>query len=123
MEQTQREFLAQERLAFMERQPRREQRDLDARRQIQTLTDRLLESENASLEAQRRADDLEEHRSQASDRKPRDLETFPDIERLRTELQNSEKQRLESEFADRWQQLEAEAVAERARWAEEMKND
>ncbi|KAL3662799.1 hypothetical protein V7S43_012201 [Phytophthora oleae] len=123
MEQTQSEFLAQERLASMERERRREQRDLDARRQIQTFTDRLLVSENARLEAQRRADDLEERRSQTSDRKSRDLEPFSEIERLRNELQNSEKQRLESEFADRWQQREAEAEAERVRWAGEMKND
>ncbi|KAL3656158.1 hypothetical protein V7S43_015874 [Phytophthora oleae] len=84
----------------MEREHRREHRDLEARREILTLTDRLLEFENAKLEAHRRADDLEERRSL-----------------------NAKNQRLESEFADRWRQREAEAAAERARMADEMKHD
>ncbi|KAG1698269.1 hypothetical protein DVH05_015258 [Phytophthora capsici] len=84
MEQAQMEFLAQERLASMERERHREQRHLEARRQIQTLTDRLLESEKARLDAQRRAEDLEERRSRVS-------EPSSDVERLRTALQTSEK--------------------------------
>ncbi|POM79456.1 Hypothetical protein PHPALM_2872, partial [Phytophthora palmivora] len=94
MEQAQLEFLARERLESMERDRRREQRDLEARREFQTLTDRLLESENARLEAERRADDAEERRSLVSEK-----------------------------FADRWRQREAEAEAQHARATDEMKRD
>ncbi|KAL3668594.1 hypothetical protein V7S43_006676 [Phytophthora oleae] len=88
MEQAQMEFLARERLESMERERRREQRDLDARPEIQNLTDRLLESENARLEAQRRADDLEERRSQVSDRKLRDRDAISELEALKTNVWN-----------------------------------
>ncbi|KAL3658270.1 hypothetical protein V7S43_016659 [Phytophthora oleae] len=44
-----------------------------------------------------------------------------ELETLKTKFQNSENQRLEPEFADRWQQREAEA--ERARMEDEMKRD
>ncbi|POM80356.1 Hypothetical protein PHPALM_1816 [Phytophthora palmivora] len=61
MEQEQREFLARERLDALERERLREQRDLDARRQIQELTDRLVHAEIARREAERRAQDVEVH--------------------------------------------------------------
>ncbi|KAK1932281.1 hypothetical protein P3T76_012275 [Phytophthora citrophthora] len=122
MEQAQMEFLARERLESMERDRRREQRDLEARREIQTLTDRLLKSENARLEAERRADDAEERRSLVSERKLRNRDAISELETLKSR-QNSEIQRLESEFADRWRQREAEAEAERARVTDEMKRD
>ncbi|KAL3656211.1 hypothetical protein V7S43_018963 [Phytophthora oleae] len=86
MGQAQMEFLARECLESMERQHRREQRDLDARREIQNLINRLLESENAKLKAQRRADDLEERRSQVSDRKLRDRDAISELEALKTEF-------------------------------------
>ncbi|KAK1943672.1 hypothetical protein P3T76_005068 [Phytophthora citrophthora] len=122
MEQAQMEFWARERLESMERDRRREQRDLEARREIQTLTDRLLKSENARLEAERRADDAEERRSLVSERKLRNRDAISELETLKSR-QNSEIQRLESEFADRWRQREAEAEAERARANDEMKRD
>ncbi|POM61393.1 hypothetical protein PHPALM_29596 [Phytophthora palmivora] len=101
MEQAQMEFLARERLESMERDRRREQRDVEARREIQTLTDRLLESENTRLEAERRADDAEERRSLVSESKPRSR-SVAELETLKSDLWRSESQRLESEFADRW---------------------
>ncbi|POM79742.1 Hypothetical protein PHPALM_2517 [Phytophthora palmivora] len=125
MEQAQMEFLARERLESMERDRRREQRDLEARREIQTLTDRLLESENARLEAERRADDAEERRSLVSESKPRSR-SVAELEELKSDksdLWKAESQRLESEFADRWRQREAEAEAQRARATDEMKRD
>ncbi|POM80324.1 Hypothetical protein PHPALM_1855 [Phytophthora palmivora] len=122
MEQAQMEFLTRERLESMERDRRREQRGLEARREIQTLTDRLLESENARLEAERRADDAEERRSLVSESKPRSR-SVAELETLKSDLWRSESQRLESEFADRWRQREAKAEAQRACATDEMKRD
>ncbi|POM59422.1 LOW QUALITY PROTEIN: hypothetical protein PHPALM_31853 [Phytophthora palmivora] len=102
MEQAQMEFLARERLDSMERDRRREQRE------IQMLTDRLVESENARLEAERRADDAEERRSLVSESKLRSR-SVAELETLKSDLWKAESQRLESEFADRWRQREAEA--------------
>ncbi|POM80181.1 Hypothetical protein PHPALM_2015 [Phytophthora palmivora] len=122
MEQAQMGFLARERLESMERDRRREQRDLEARREIQTLTDRLLKSENARLEAERRTDDAEERRSLVSESKPR-TRSVAELETLKSDLWKAESQRLESEFADRWRQREAEAEAQRARATDEMKRE
>ncbi|POM68696.1 Hypothetical protein PHPALM_15111 [Phytophthora palmivora] len=122
MEQAQMEFLARERLESMERDRRRVQRDLEARREIQTLTDRLLESENARLEAERRADDAEQRRSLVSESRLRSR-SVAELETLKLDLWKSESQRLESEFADRWRHREAEAKAQRARGTDEMKRD
>ncbi|POM68627.1 Hypothetical protein PHPALM_15194 [Phytophthora palmivora] len=65
MEQEQREFLARERLEALERERLREQRDLDARRQIQELTNRLVHAEIARRDAERRAQDVEAHQAQS----------------------------------------------------------
>jgi len=66
MEQAQQEFLARERLDAMERERRREQRDLESRRHVQELTDQLVRAETARLEAERRAQDLDRQRVQES---------------------------------------------------------
>ncbi|POM70431.1 LOW QUALITY PROTEIN: Hypothetical protein PHPALM_13133 [Phytophthora palmivora] len=118
MEQAQMGFLARERLESMERDRRREQsgsktRDPDAHRPL---------SENARLEAERRADDAEERRSLVSESKPRSR-SVAELEELKSDLWRSESQRLESEFADRWRQREAKAEGQRARATDEMKRD
>ncbi|KAL3656360.1 hypothetical protein V7S43_018804 [Phytophthora oleae] len=83
MEQAQLEFLARASLESMERERRRQQRDLEARREIPTLTDRLLEFENVWLEAQRRADDFEERTSLVSDSKRRYRDLTSELETLK----------------------------------------
>ncbi|POM57533.1 LOW QUALITY PROTEIN: Hypothetical protein PHPALM_37940 [Phytophthora palmivora] len=59
MEQEQREFLTRERLDALERERLREQRDLDARRQIQELTDHLVQK----LPGEMRNGDVEERQT------------------------------------------------------------
>ncbi|KAG6619906.1 uncharacterized protein IUM83_05753 [Phytophthora cinnamomi] len=108
MEQEQREFLARERLDALERERLREQRDLEARHQIQELTDRLVQAEIARGEAERRAQGLEVRQAQ-------------DATRTQGSAWNSaEAARLDDTYAERLQKREAEADAERARRASEI---
>ncbi|EGZ18814.1 hypothetical protein PHYSODRAFT_332551 [Phytophthora sojae] len=108
MEQEQREFLARERLDALERERLREQRDLDARRQIQELTDRLVHAEIARGEAERRAQDVEARQTQCSTETQGMTQSITEAVRL-------ERERLDAAYAERWQQHEAEADSERAR--------
>ncbi|EGZ17740.1 hypothetical protein PHYSODRAFT_331670 [Phytophthora sojae] len=112
MEQEQREFLARERLDALERERLREQRDLDARRQIQELTDRLVHAEIARGGAERRAQDVEARQTQSSTETQRMTQSI-------TEAVRFERERLDAAYAERWQQHEAEADSERARWVSE----
>ncbi|POM73205.1 Hypothetical protein PHPALM_9968 [Phytophthora palmivora] len=113
MEQEQREFLARERLDALELERLREQRDLDARRQIQELTDRLVHAEIARREAERRAQDVEVHQAQ------RPTETQGPTQNV-MEAVRLEREHLDATYVERWQKREAEADAERARWASEV---
>ncbi|POM65073.1 Hypothetical protein PHPALM_19286 [Phytophthora palmivora] len=108
MEQEQREFLAREHLDALERERLREQRDLDARRQIQELTDRLVHAEIARREAERRAQDVEVHQAQSPTETEGATQNVMEAVRL-------ERERLDATYAERWQQREVEADAERAR--------
>ncbi|EGZ27927.1 hypothetical protein PHYSODRAFT_321638 [Phytophthora sojae] len=112
MEQEQREFLARERLDALERERLREQRDLDARRQIQELTDRLVHAEVARGEAERRAQDVEACETQSSNETQGMTQSITEAVRL-------ERERLDAAYAERWQQREVEADSERARWVSE----
>ncbi|POM79359.1 LOW QUALITY PROTEIN: Hypothetical protein PHPALM_2995, partial [Phytophthora palmivora] len=112
MEQEQREFLARERLDAMERERLREQRDLDARRQIQELTDRLVHAEVARRDAERRMKVAEAHKTHGPTETQGSTQSVMEAVRL-------ERERLDARYAERWQQREAEADAERARWASE----
>ncbi|KAG3137676.1 hypothetical protein PI126_g17277 [Phytophthora idaei] len=58
MEQEQHEYRAQERLTALELECMRDQRDQEALRRIQELTDRLIHAETGRLEAMRRAQEL-----------------------------------------------------------------
>ncbi|POM72630.1 Hypothetical protein PHPALM_10618 [Phytophthora palmivora] len=113
MEQEQREFLARERLDALERERLREQRDLDARRQIQELTDRLVHAEIARRDAERRMKDAEAHKTHGPTETQGVTQSAMEAVRL-------ERERLDATYAERWQQREAEADAERARWASEV---
>ncbi|EGZ22997.1 hypothetical protein PHYSODRAFT_253703 [Phytophthora sojae] len=112
MEQEQREFLARERLDALERERLKEQRDLDARRQIQELTDHLVHAEIARGEAERRAKDVESRQTQSSTETQGMTQSITEAVRL-------ERERLDAAYAERWQQHEAEADSERARWVSE----
>ncbi|POM71980.1 Hypothetical protein PHPALM_11382 [Phytophthora palmivora] len=111
MEQEQREFLARERLDALERERFREQRDLDARRHIQELTDRLVHAEVVRRDAGRRMQDVEARQTQG----PTETQG---VTQSVTEAVRLERERLDA--TERWQQREAEADAERARWASEV---
>ncbi|POM79856.1 LOW QUALITY PROTEIN: Hypothetical protein PHPALM_2377, partial [Phytophthora palmivora] len=113
MEQEQREFLARERLDALERERLREQRDLDARRQIQELTDRLVHAEVARRDAERRMKDAEAYKTHGPTETQGATQSVMEAVRL-------ERERLNASYAERWQQREAEADAERARWASEV---
>ncbi|EGZ10492.1 hypothetical protein PHYSODRAFT_337304 [Phytophthora sojae] len=112
MEQEQREFLAGERLDALERERLREQRDLDARRQIQELTDRLIHAEIARGEAERHAQDVEARQTQSSTETQGMTQSITEAVRL-------EREHLDAAYTERWQQREAEADSERARWVSE----
>ncbi|EGZ21103.1 hypothetical protein PHYSODRAFT_250393 [Phytophthora sojae] len=109
MEQEQREFLARERLDALERERLRKQRDLDARRQIQELTDRLVHAEIGRGEAEWRAQDVEARQTQSSTETQGMTQSITEAVRL-------ERERLDAPYAERRQQREAEADSERARW-------
>ncbi|POM70779.1 Hypothetical protein PHPALM_12734, partial [Phytophthora palmivora] len=113
MEQEQREFLARERLDALERERLREQRDLDARRQIQELTDRLVHAEITRRDAERRMQDVEARQTQNLTETQGATQSVMEAVRL-------ERERLDANYPERWQQREAEADAERARWASEV---
>ncbi|POM65397.1 Hypothetical protein PHPALM_18893 [Phytophthora palmivora] len=113
MEQEQREFLARERLDALERERLREQRDLDARRQIQELTDRLVHAEIARRDAERRMQNVEAYKTQSPTETQGVTQSVMEAVRL-------ERERLDANYAERWQQREAEADEERARWASEV---
>uniref|UniRef100_H3HAJ9 Retrotransposon gag domain-containing protein n=1 Tax=Phytophthora ramorum TaxID=164328 RepID=H3HAJ9_PHYRM len=108
MENEQKEFLARERLEAMERERRRDQRDLDARRHVQELTDRLVRAETARLEAERRAQDLEARQTQDERRAQESAQDAARADVL-------EQERLGAAYAER---MQAEIDAERARWDE-----
>ncbi|EGZ05801.1 hypothetical protein PHYSODRAFT_253056 [Phytophthora sojae] len=112
MEQEQREFPARERLDALEGELLWEQRDLDARRQIQELTDRLVHAEIAWGEAKRRAQDVEARQTQSSNETQGMTQSITEAVRL-------ERERLDAAYAERWQQREVEADSERARWVSE----
>ncbi|POM75228.1 Hypothetical protein PHPALM_7696 [Phytophthora palmivora] len=113
MEQEQREFLARERLDALERERLREQRDLDARRQIQELTDRLVHAEVARRDAERRMKDAEACKIHGPTEAQGVTQSVMEAVRL-------ERERLNADYTERWQQREVEADAERARWASEV---
>ncbi|POM57531.1 Hypothetical protein PHPALM_37939, partial [Phytophthora palmivora] len=108
MEQEQREFLTRERLDALERERLREQRDLDARRQIQELTDHLVQK----LPGEMRNGVCRMWKSAR-------LRILPKLRSV-MEAVRLERERLDAYYAERWQQREAEADAERARWASEV---
>ncbi|EGZ07945.1 hypothetical protein PHYSODRAFT_250253 [Phytophthora sojae] len=112
MEQEQREFLAIECLDALERECLREQRNLDARRQIQELTDHLVHAEIARGEAERRAQDVEARQTQSSTETQGMTQSITEAVRL-------ERERLDAAYAERWRRHEAKADSERARWVSE----
>ncbi|POM77944.1 Hypothetical protein PHPALM_4596, partial [Phytophthora palmivora] len=95
MEQEQREFLARERLDALERERLREQRDLDARRQIQELTDRLVHAEIARRDAERRMQDVEAHKTQNPTETQGVAQSVMEAVRL-------ERERLDTNYDERW---------------------
>jgi phosphoglycerate-specific signal transduction histidine kinase len=126
MEQAQQEFLARKRLDAMECESRRKQRDLEAQRHVQELTDQLVRAETTRLDAERRAQDLEHERvqeSRSAESRSLESENVLRLERQRIERLDSkpvERERLEAEYATRWQQRMAEASAELVRHAADV---
>ncbi|KAG3077419.1 hypothetical protein PI125_g21276 [Phytophthora idaei] len=108
----QREYRGRVHLAILERERVRDQRDQHARRQVQELTDRLIQAETGRLVALRRA--------QESEVQPRTFATVK-AENLHTDATKGadmERVGVETLFTEKWQQRESEAEAARAQWAQ-----